>query len=100
MKPSFPEYQLRSPLRTPDWRWRRACFLVDRGRYFCRRRDDRETGRAVRYLRALACPHGRLAAQVAKHDPTTGAAHRLRQDNGKTRWYIEALLLARQTSEQ
>ena len=50
----FPDLQRHSFFRPPDWRWRRAQWLVARGRYVTPRRDDEETGRAVRYLRALA----------------------------------------------
>jgi len=44
----YPDLQRHSFFRPPDWRWRRAQWLVTRGRYYSRRRDDVETGRAVR----------------------------------------------------
>ena len=46
----YPDLQRHSLLRTPDWRWRRARWLVERGRYFSRRRDDHEFVECVLHL--------------------------------------------------
>jgi hypothetical protein len=76
MIPSFTEIQQHSPVRPPDWRWRRAQSLVATSRYYCRRRDDPETGRAARYLRAVArCEGGITSAQVERDFPKVCWAH-------------------------
>src|SRR5262245_44912699 len=97
MNPSYPESQKHSPFRPPDWRWRRAEHLVAAGRYYCRRRDDEATGRAVHYLRALTRGRGVLPAKVAKLYADIHAAHRLFERGGQARVVVEARILARQT---
>jgi hypothetical protein len=92
-----PDLQRLSPLRRPDWRWRRAQTLVAARRYYCCRRDDPETGRTVRYLRALArCADGIPSAQLERNFPDLCRAHRLHDNNGTTKLTVEARLLAGQ----
>lgn len=43
----YPDLQRHSFFRPVDWRWQRACALLERGRYFSPRRDDQQTGRAL-----------------------------------------------------
>jgi hypothetical protein len=101
MSPFHPDVQRHSFLRPPDWRWQRACRLVARNRYFSRRRDDEETGRAMHYLRALArCRHGAPSARLLKQYGEVHAAHRLNVQGGQVRLLVEARLLARQSFEQ
>ena len=92
MRPIYPELQAHSPVRPPDWRWRRAQALVAAGRYVSQRRDDADTGRAVRYLRAFArCQGGLPTAQIERRFPDLLVAHqsglvcRLDAANGKER---------------
>jgi hypothetical protein len=91
---SHPELQKNSPIRPPDWRWRRATWLVSQGRNYSRCRDDEGTGRAVRYLRHLARGRGR---HVYRH---IHAARLLHEDGGNTRLLVQARILARQTSAE
>src|SRR5262245_13994018 len=99
MNPVYPTLQRHHPLRPADWRWRRARWLVEQGRYCSPHRDDEPTGRAVHYLRALArCGQDRRSRDALKRQADIGAAQRLRADNGSTRLLVEARLLAQQTS--
>jgi hypothetical protein len=91
----YPDLLRYSFFRPTDWRWRRARWLVERGRSFSRRRDDDQTGRAVRYLRALGRGH---AAAAIRQFPDVHGARRLHDGGGPTRLLVEARLLARQTS--
>jgi hypothetical protein len=90
----YPDLMKHSFFRPADWRWRRACRLAERGRSFARRRDDDETGRAVRYLRAL----GRGHTVAVRRFPDVHGARRLHDGGGPTRLLVEARLLARQAS--
>src|SRR6267378_3161964 len=97
----YPDLQRHSPLRPLDWRWRRAQWLVTHNRNFSRRRDDIETGRAVHYLRALACsPNGADSAELQRRYPDVYAAHRLHEAGGVTTLLVQARLLAGQSSAQ
>ena len=42
------ELQRQNPFRKPSWRWDRANDLVNRRRYYSKKRDDTATGIAVR----------------------------------------------------
>jgi hypothetical protein len=96
---SYPALQRHHPLRSADWRWRRACWLVERGRYYSRRRDDAPTGRATHYLRALARSRlGRPGAAVLRNFADLHAARQLHESDAPTKVVIQARLLARQTS--
>jgi hypothetical protein len=63
--PRYPHYMAHHPCRTPDWRWQRAQWLVDREMYCTWQRDDIPTCQAVRYLRALRrCRGGRPSRRL------------------------------------
>ena len=94
MSPTYPAFARSSPFRPPDWRWLRAYALLDTYHNFSRKRDDAETGRALRYLRLL-CRRPRSAARLF---PDVQAAHAVYDEGGPTRLLLEAQLLARQTS--
>jgi hypothetical protein len=95
----YPDLQRHHPLRTPGWRWRRACWLLERGRYFSRRRDDAQTGRAIHYLRALTRSRsGRPGARIRKHYSDIHAARQLHESAAPTKLLVQARLLARQSS--
>jgi hypothetical protein len=97
----FPDLQRASFFRRPDWRWQRACWLVENGHYFSCRRDDADTGRAVHYLRALArCRHSVPTPAVLKRFGGIHAARQLHQGGGATRLLVQARILARQTSDE
>ena len=97
----YPDLQRHSLCCPADWRWRRARWLLARGRYACRRRDDEPTSQAVRYLRALARPFTkrRRAADLA-HYADVHAARRLNEEGGASKVVVQARLLARQTSPE
>ena len=40
MQPYYPSFLSKSFVRTPDWRWQRACWHVDHRRNYSRKRDD------------------------------------------------------------
>jgi hypothetical protein len=95
----YPQFQQHHPLRALDWRWRRALWLVACERYFSRRRDDEETGRAARYLRALA-RRSRPASEAARRYPEIHAARRLHEGGSAVPLMIQAWLLARQPIDE
>lgn len=97
MKPYHPDLQKHSPFRPPDWRWRRANWLVARGLYHCRRRDDEDTGRAVRYLRSLASRPGTRGAAALRRYRDVHSARQIRECAGPRGLFVEARVLARQT---
>jgi hypothetical protein len=67
-----------SPFCLPDWRWRRAEYLVDSGRRVCRRRDDHQVREAVLFLRDLRrCPGDRAHQRLAARQPALHQAHSL-----------------------
>ncbi len=101
MRFSYPELQKQSCFRTPDWRWRRACSLVDGGRNFCRSRDDEETGRAVYFLRDLRRglrPSSK--ADLLRRSSDIHAAQQLHEEGGTARLVIQARVLAGQSSDE
>jgi hypothetical protein len=89
----YPDLLRYSFFRPTDWRWRRTRRLVERGHSFSRRRDDDETGRAVRYLRALGRGH---PAAAMRQFPDVHGARRLHEAGGRTRLVVQARLLAGQ----
>lgn len=98
MKPFYPDLQQHSPSRRPDWRWQRAQRLLDAGRYFSRRRDDEQTGRAIHYLRSLQKSGGKLRAGDLAQFRDVLLAHELHQSRGNGALIMQARLLARQTT--
>jgi hypothetical protein len=82
-----------SPLSPPDWRWRRAAFIVEHGRRLSAR-DDAVVRKAVAYRRALARCRGEAGRRrLANRHPGLHAAVGLTQDGGARR-VVEAALLA------
>jgi hypothetical protein len=101
MKNYYSTLQQHSPFRSPDWRWRRAEWLVANGCNFSRRRDDEETGCAVRYLHALARYRGGVPSpDVVRRFPFVVEACQLHGNDSKIRMFVEARILARQTSSE
>lgn len=97
----YAEIQQYSPFRPVDWRWRRAKWLVARGRNFSRRRDDDETGRAVRYIRAFArCAESRLPRSFLTQYRDLNAASRIEDAGGVTEILLQARLIAGQSTEE
>jgi hypothetical protein len=82
----------------PDWRWRRACFLVDRRRNLSCKRDDPLLARTVRYIRALrlSSTEDRLRL-LAKKDPDLYLAFQVSQEASNRPLEIKARVLARQS---
>lgn len=96
---SWSEYQRNNPMRSLDWRWSRSWALVRHSRYFCRKRDDEVTGRAVRFLRQLLnTPQD--TASIKRKYPDLAAAHSIRTGPEDTRIELEARILARQSPEE
>ena len=94
----FPEFQRCNPFREPEWRWVRACWLVKPGKEFSSETDDAETGRALRFVRALAnCTNGEAQAELARRMPGWYRANEIYKTGGPTRWLIESRILAGQT---
>lgn len=84
--------------RSVDWRWQRACSLVQDDRRFSPRHDDEATGRAVAFLRAWRrCRTERQFSGLRRRDPDLFAAHALQESKSRTRMEIEARLLAGQS---
>jgi hypothetical protein len=101
MKIYFPDLQKSSCHRPPDWRWCRAGWLVERGKYFSRRRDDADTGQAVRYFRALArSRRSDPGTHLLQRFPDVHAARLLHERAGAPRLVVQARLLARQTPDE
>jgi hypothetical protein len=95
----FPGFQHCSFFRTPEWRWRRAQWLVTNGRNFSSRRDDEATRDALRLLRDMGGRRHRPRERtLAKHHPEIWQAYHLWVSGGKTRLMVEARILARQLS--
>jgi hypothetical protein len=101
MKIYFPDSQRCSCHRPPDWRWCRAGWLVERGKYFSQRRDDADTGQAVRYFRALArSRRSDPGTHLLQRFPDVHAARVLHERAGASRLVVQARLLARQTPDE
>jgi hypothetical protein len=85
-------------LRPPDWRWRRALYLVENGRRVSPRRDDAWARAAVRFCRALRRCRGEAARQaLARRLPALFQAHALYAGPPSlARWHLEARLLTRE----
>lgn len=87
-----------SPCRPPDWRWRRACFLIAQGMYASSKRDDDLTCREVRFARqAAGYLTGRGLRILAKQKPDIFLAHQVHQEAGLRPLEIHGRVLARQS---
>ena len=96
-EPPYCEYQSHNPFRPPDWRWDRANDLVNRRRYYSKKRDDTATGIAVRYLRDMARCYSELRLRRTKDRyKHVDQAKQLRERSDDRRLEIEARMLARQ----
>ena len=95
----YHEYQAQSPFRPPAWRWELACDLVKNGRYYSRKRDDTETGMAVRYIRARRQYEDRLF-KLKTWFPGLHAAHGVHEAGSQKEWEIQSRILARQTTPE
>ena len=100
----YPDLVRFDPMRALDWRWQRAQSLLDNGSCFRRDRDDEDTGRAVRYLRAVR--RSRDAGEsisTMKVKPQLVDIHRAHQlhaaANPQTT-VVQARLLARQSVDE
>jgi hypothetical protein len=93
----WPKFQAFNFDRQLDWRWNRAFALVLNGRYVSRRRDDLQTGQAVRFLREMFKPVQDLKTLAAQM-PDLWSAHELSMGPADQRVELEARVLARQSS--
>jgi len=94
----FAEFERHNPFREPDWRWQRGCRLAKQGKEFSSETDDAETGRALRFVRALAnCKNDEHHAELARHMPRLYHAYEIHRDGEPTRWLIESRILAGQS---
>ena len=94
--PKFQEFKIDRDL---DHRWNRAFALVMNGRYISRRRDDPETGQAVRFLRELVKPVQDLK-RLATQMPDLWSGHEIRMGPPDQRIELESRILARQSSTE
>ena len=84
---------------SPDWRWNRAWSLVRHHRYVSKKRDDAQTGDAVRFLRRLI-KQPQNCEQLADDFPNLLAAHEIRTGHRDHSLELESRLLARQSSSE
>ena len=98
--PSIPwhKYQKQNFDRDPAWRWNRAWSLAQNGCYFSHKRDDQETGCAVRFLRGLQLQRDTL--RTYNEMPDMILAHDIWKEGGDRRLELEARLLSRQASPE
>ncbi len=91
-------YTATTPLRPPDWRWRRVCQIVDEGSYATKRYDGETICRAVQYTRGLrrVCSE-RGVRNLAKRYPDIFLALQVLQEVGLRPLEIKARILARQS---
>jgi hypothetical protein len=90
-----------NPCRPVDWRWRRACDLVDNGSPFSPGHDDAPVLEAVCFLQAWrGCRHEEDRRQLARALPALYAAHELYLASSFQRWEVEARLLTEESFEQ
>ena len=100
----YPDLVRFDPMRPLDWRWERAQSLVAAGSRFRRDRDDEDTGRAVRYLRAVRRLHtadepiGELKVKPDLLD--NHRAYQLHAAASPQTTVVQARLLARQGPDE
>jgi hypothetical protein len=87
------EIQEFNALRSPAWRWERACELRNQGQALSFERDGSRTEYVYRYL-TTTLDWGRAA------DPDLHAAIEIYQRGGERRMLIEARILARQSTAE
>ena len=98
-EPPYWEYQARNPFRPPDWRFRRARNLVENGRYYSTKRDDTQTGIALRYLRARR-QYEDCLFRLRSLFPGLHAAYGIRQTGGLPECELQSRILARQATPE
>src|SRR4051812_29642359 len=89
---------LHDPFKPPDWRWQRARWLREKGRYARKSADDADTVRAKQFMVRLDQVGDDLdEARLAEKEPGVYFALQIhnRQDQD-TRWAIEARVLGKQ----
>jgi hypothetical protein len=86
------------PFKPPDWRWQRAEWLLEKGRYARKASDDAHTVRAKKFMVALHNVKDDLdQARLAEREPGIFYAVQIhRREDQDTRWSIEARVLGRQ----
>lgn len=97
------EFRRSNPRRPVDWRWQRACHLLESGGSLVKHRDDSEIKLAKEFRSAIqsATTENQHLAIMDKW-PALYEAWNLYQseEDHETRYELEARLLARQTGEE
>ena len=91
------------PFRTPDWRWQRAAWLHEQGRYARRGRDDEYVTAARDFLTRLdrAGTDEVALESLACRCPGIYYARQLRlREDANDRWVVEARVLADQPAAE
>lgn len=100
----YPDHARYDPTRPLDWRWQRAQSLVAARSHFSPDRDDKETGKAVKYLRAIRRTRNAgkpLAAMKIKPElMDVHRAYELHAAAGSQTAIVQARLLARQSLKE
>ena len=93
-----PDFEKVNPCRDPAWRWQRSTHLAKEGKGYSPDTDDRETGYALKFVRALsACKTEANRAALAKKAPNLYGAYQIYTSGGPAKWTIEARILAGQS---
>lgn len=89
------------PFKPPDWRWQRARWLREKGRYIRKTVDDGQTVLAKRFQTELDRVRDDLdESRLAEKYPGLYNAMRIfRREDMDTRWSLEARVLGRQDVE-
>lgn len=99
-------YVRENPYRAPSWRWMRAAGIVDQTQLPTTRRTDGPVGfkwinEAVSFRRALDQANSDMARQrLARRKAAIFWAHHTWQNDNPIKWHIEALILARASSQE
>jgi hypothetical protein len=94
-----------SPYRLTDWRWRRACHIIEGGPRATARLDG-DAGakwirRAVKFRKMLDKCDAKSHYRLAEFDPVMFWAYTMfDRPERRLRWTIEARILARQTDKE
>lgn len=88
------EFEAHNPLRSVDWRWLRACSLIQAGRNFSPQRDEPLVGRLIAYLRR--CHRVARRKHILRCLPDLYLASEIRDRMDTTKTELEARLLNRQ----
>ena len=90
-----------NPLRPPDWRWLRAQWLRNSGKYAKKSREDAETLLIKRYLTSKNACHNEMQLErlMYKMPGLYHAEQFYGREDLDIRWEVEARLLAREPIE-